>query len=76
MKMLRKFGLAALAVALSASASAFPYSVSQRNPPLPPGNGPTIAVFVRGQGVGQFKQSASGKEIVQPIRQASSPHWR
>ena len=64
MKIIQKFSLAAIIAALTASASAFPYTQPHFGPPptndpasevvvinrAPPGR--TIGVFVRGQGVG------------------------
>lgn len=55
-KHIAKLGLVALVAALTASASAFPYSVAQRSAaPSQAANSPTIALSVHGRGVGQNK---------------------
>jgi len=67
MKIIQILSLAGLAVALTASASAFPFLVSSRNTTLAPvgtsPNSPTIAVSAHSQGVGQ----KSSKDITEPV---------
>ena len=77
-KHITKLGVVALVAALTASASAFPYSVSQRfSAPSQAANSPTIGVSVHGRGVGQNMKGASRKEIVEPVAsRKSSPRGR
>jgi len=72
MKIIPKLSWAGLAVALTASASAFPYSVS----PHTGSPTPTIALSVHHQGVGQQKNNASVKETGLLNRTRQTPHWR
>jgi len=63
MKIIRNISLAAIAAALTASASAFPYSVSQRNNPASgSASGTSIAVQTNGRGVGQKASSNKTSE--------------
>ena len=82
MNIIQKVSIAAgLAVALTASASAFPFLVSARNTALvpPANNSPTIAVYTHGQGVGK---ATSSKEVAPPVAtqptapRYSSHRWR
>ena len=54
MKHITKLGLVPLVAALTASASAWPYSVTPHNAaPSQAAHNPTIAIFANAQGVGQ-----------------------
>jgi len=78
MKIIQILSLVGITVALTATASAFPYLASSRNAATwPTGTTSTIGVYVHGHGVGQQKNAVPEKETGPVAGHVNhSPHWR